>query len=100
PVCSANQNWVYYWPEVKQLWRVPLDGSGKPEPIPGSGVPDAILVGRGISISPDGKTLAYVVNVANPEIESGTDKIALLDAATLTSPRLLDANPRISLGVQ
>jgi serine/threonine protein kinase len=100
PVCMANQKWVYYWREVKQLWRVPLDGSGKPEPISGSGVPDAILLGRGISISQDGKTLAYVVNVANPEIESGTDKIALLDVATLKSLRLLDANPRISRGVQ
>ena len=96
PVCSANQKWVYYWRELKQLWRVPLDGSGKPEPIPGSSVPGTILGWRGIGISPDGKTLAYVVNVTNPEIESGTDKIALLDVATLKSPRLLDANPRIS----
>jgi WD40 repeat protein len=100
PVCSANQNWVYYWPEVKQLWRVPLDGSGKPEPIPGSGVAGAFLAGRGIGISPDGKTLAYVVEFVNSENQTGTEKIALLDVATLSSPRLLEANPRISLGVQ
>jgi len=100
PVCTANEKWVYYWPGVKELWRVPLDGSGKPEPIPGSGVTNAILLGRGIGISPDGKVLAYVVNVANPKTETGTDKIALLDVATLDSPRLLNANPRISSGVQ
>jgi Tol biopolymer transport system component len=100
PVCSASQNWVYYWPEVKQLWRVPLDGSGKPEPIPGSGVAGAFLAGRGIGISPDGKTLAYVVEFVNSENETGTEKIALLDVATLSSPRLLEANPRISRGVQ
>jgi eukaryotic-like serine/threonine-protein kinase len=31
---------------------------------------------------------------------TSTDKIALLDVATLRSPRMLDANPRISKGVQ
>jgi serine/threonine protein kinase/Tol biopolymer transport system component len=100
PVCSANQNWVYYWPGVKQLWRVPLDGSGKPEPIPGSGVQGAFLAGRGIGISPDGKTLAYVVGLVNPGGPTSIDKIALLDIATLSSPRMFDANPLISKGVQ
>jgi serine/threonine protein kinase len=100
PVCSANSNWVYYWPGVKQLWRVPLDGSGKPEPIPGSGVEGAFLAGRGIGISPDGKTLAYVVGVTNPGRPASTARIALLDVATLHSPGIFDANPRISKGVQ
>jgi eukaryotic-like serine/threonine-protein kinase len=99
PVCSANQNWVYYWPSVKELWRVPLDGSAQPEPIPGSGVKGAFLAGRGIGISPDGKTLAYVVAMVNTFGPSSTDKIALLDLATLGSPRMFDANPRISKGV-
>jgi eukaryotic-like serine/threonine-protein kinase len=100
PVCSANSNWVYYWPGVKQLWRVPLDGSAKPEPIPGSGVEGAFLAGRGIGISPDGKTLAYVVGVTKPGGPASTARIALLDVATLHSPRMFDANPRISKGVQ
>jgi hypothetical protein len=60
---------------VKQLWRVKLDGSGKAEPIPGSTVTGGFLAGRGIYISPDGRTLAYVVN---PEKAIGTEKIALL----------------------
>jgi serine/threonine protein kinase len=100
PVCAANHNWVYYFPDVKQLWRVPLDGSGKPEPIPGSHVEGAFLAGRGIGISPDGKTLAYVVEFVNPDNRTGAEKIALLDTATLNSPRLLEANPHISKGVQ
>jgi eukaryotic-like serine/threonine-protein kinase len=100
PVCSANQNWVYYWPGVKQLGRVPLDGSGKPESIPGSGVEGAFLAGRGIGISPDGKTLAYVVGLVNLGGPSSIAKIALLDLATLKSPRMFDANPRISKGVK
>ena len=100
PVCSAHSSWVYYWPGVKQLARVSLDGSGKPEPIPGSSVEGAFLAGRGIGISPDGKTLAYVVALTNTAGSTSADKIALLDLATLRSPRMFDANPRISKGVQ
>jgi len=100
PVCSAHSSWVYYWPGVKQLARVSLDGSGKPEPIPGSSVEGAFLAGRGIGISPDGKTLAYVVALTNVAGPTSADKIALLDLATLRSPRMFDANPRISKGVQ
>jgi len=99
-VCSAHSSWVYYWPGVKQLARVSLDGSGKPEPIPGSSVEGAFLAGRGIGISPDGKTLAYVVALTNVAGPTSADKIALLDLATLRSPRMFDANPRISKGVQ
>ena len=100
PVCAANHNWVYYLADAKQLWRVRLDGSGKPEPIPGSSVAGAFLAGRGMGISPDGKTLAYLVEFVNPEDPTGTQKIALLDVATLSSPRLLEVNPRISKGVR
>ena len=100
PVCSANQNWVYYWPGVKELWRVPLDGSAKPESIPASGVKGAFLAGRGIGISPDGKTLAYVVALVSAFGSTSRDKIALMDVTTLGAPRMFDANPRISKGVQ
>ncbi len=100
PVCSANQNWVYFWAGVKELWRVPLDGSAKPEPIPASGVKGAFLAGRGIGLSPDGKTLAYVVALVSAFGPTSRDKIALMDVATLGAPRMFDANPRISKGVQ
>jgi serine/threonine protein kinase/Tol biopolymer transport system component len=100
PVCAANHNSAYYWADAKQLWRVPLDGSAKPEPIPGSSVAGAFLAGRGMGVSPDGKTLVYLVEFVNPENPTGTEKIALLDLATLSSPRLLEVNPRISKGVQ
>src|SRR5262245_43308159 len=99
PVCSANSNWVYYWQGVRSLARVPLDGSGTSEPIPGSSVENAFLAGRGIGISPDGKMLAYVVGLQTAPGPS-TGKVALLDTATLRSPRILDTNPLISKGVR
>src|SRR5579872_5508945 len=100
PVCAANHNWVYYFNDAKQLWRVPLDGSGKPEPVPGSGVAGGFLTGRGMGISPDGKTLVYGIEMVNPGDMMGTHKIALLDVATLSSPRFLQPNARISKGMQ
>jgi eukaryotic-like serine/threonine-protein kinase len=100
PVCLASQNWVYFWSSVKELGRVPLDGTGKSEPIAGSRVPGAFLAGRGIGLSPDGKTLAYVIGIVNSADATSNEKIALLDVATLSSPRFLEANPRISKGVQ
>jgi serine/threonine protein kinase len=100
PVCSAGQSWVYYFQSVKQLARVPMDGSGKSEPIPGSSVEGAFLAGRGIGISPDGRTVAYVIGVVDPGKPMPQEKIALLDVATLSAPRLMEPNPRISKGVQ
>jgi len=100
PVCSANENWVYYFADTKQLWRVPMDGSGEAKPIPGSSVAGAFLAGRGMGVSPDGKTVAYVVIMILPEDRVDVEKIALLDVATLSLSRILEANPRISKGVQ
>ena len=99
PVCSANSNWVYYWPGVQHLSRVPLDGSGKSEPIPGSAVEHAFLAGRGIGISPDGKTLVYVVGLQDT-VGPSTGRVVLLDTATLRSPRMLETNSKIAKGVQ
>ena len=42
----------------------------------------------------------YGIEIVNPGNVTGTHKIALLDVATLSSPRFLEANPRISRGVQ
>jgi Tol biopolymer transport system component len=57
-------------------------------------------VGRELAISPDGETLAYLVEVLTSEKQSGIEKVALLDLATLRSPRLLDVDPRISTAAQ
>ncbi len=100
PVCAGN--WAYFFRNVTNIWRVslntPADGPGKAEPVPASAIAGAFQAGRGMGVSPDGKTLAYLVEFVNSESGSGTAKIALLDLTTLTAPRLLDANPHISAG--
>ena len=53
-----------------------------------------------MGISPDGKTSAYLVEVLTSEQQSGIEKVALLDLATLNSPQLMDVNLRISSGAQ
>ena len=103
--CSGNQSWVYFFRDVNNIWRVPLDGSGKAEAIAASAIAGAFQAGRGMDISPDGKTLAYLVEFINVNDGLGTARIALLDLGalgpgTISAPRLLDVNPHISTGPQ
>lgn len=101
PVCSPDQKWVYYY-DLKTLpiRRVPLDGSGKPEAVPESSDFHGFALGPDMDVSADGKTLAYLVEL-NAESEEGrTQKVALLNLGSPTSPRLIDANPHVSGGVQ
>ena len=101
PACSPSQNWVYFFSDVKRAWRVPLNGSGKAEPIPATEMNGAgFLLGRGSGVSPDGKTLAYLVELLSPDKKAGVEKLALLDLATLAAPRMMSVDPRISFGVQ
>jgi serine/threonine protein kinase len=101
PVCSADEKWVYYWnQELQQLWRAPLKGSGKPEMLPNSVVPRTFPAGTGLSVSPDGNLLAYVLaTVPTPEDPYPQYKVALLDlSAASATPQLVDADERISSG--
>jgi serine/threonine protein kinase len=101
PLCSADGKWAYYWDfALQQLWRVPLDGSGKPEMFPGSAVPRAFPTGTGLSASPDGKFLAYVLaTMPTPEDPYPQYKVVLLEQSSKPSPpRLVEADERISSG--
>ncbi len=101
PVCSPDQKWVYYRDRFgEKLWRVPLDGSAKPEAIPASADFHGYALGGEFAISPDGKTLAYGVDLVAPQSEDVTEEIALLDLESLSKPRLLPTNPHFSGGVQ
>ena len=112
PACSVDHNLVYFFRGTEHLWRVSLDGAGnsagkgagdgpgKVEPVAATSVPKAFLAGRGMSVSGDGKTLAYLVEFINQGSDAGSPRIALLDLATLSTPRLVDVNPHISAGPQ
>jgi serine/threonine protein kinase len=101
PICSMDEKWVFYWDEVlQQSWRVPVDGSGKPEVLPGSAVPKTFPIGMTLSPSRDGKRLAFVVaTVPTQEDPYPQYKIAILDlTAKAGPPELIDADERISIG--
>ncbi len=96
PICSADSSWAYYKDFVSfQLMRVPIAG-GAAEVVPGSATPKLDFMGDDISISPDGKQVAFLVN--GPERVSDSPAIAMvpLDTAANSLPQLLEPDPRIS----
>jgi serine/threonine protein kinase len=111
PVCSPDQKWVYYFrvldPNQRiSLSRVRLDGSGKPEEIPGSVPPGLTLDFAPMSISPDGETLAYILMDTRPRAsvdnkpDAGRSTLALLNLRSTNPPRELDLNPHFAEGVR
>jgi serine/threonine protein kinase/Tol biopolymer transport system component len=96
-VCSPDGKWAYYLHrEASQIWRVPLDGSGKSEVVPGSVVPNSFPSG-GMGLSSDGKVLGYILEIVDAATQRGEEKLALLDLGS-SSPRLLNADPRVAGG--
>ncbi len=86
PVCSPDGKWVYYLERFGQrIMRVPLDGSGKAEPL--FEVPPNYFLSGGLTISPDGKTLATTVEKA----PGGVVGLALFDPGSSSPPRILEA---------
>ncbi|HTA49050.1 MAG TPA: protein kinase, partial [Verrucomicrobiae bacterium] len=97
-VCSPDAKWAYYYDQAAgRISRVPLDGSGKAEAIPGSMVPNSFMASGGFGLSGDGKVLAYLVEVVDPATQKGKEKVALLDIGS-AAPRLIDADPRVTRG--
>ncbi len=92
PVCSPDQKWVYYVDYVgRHISRVPLDGSSKSEAI--FGVPQGYSYFYGLTVSPDGKTLATALKKGQlPETMEGGAKIALFELESSKPPRVLDAS--------
>ena len=113
PICSPDQQWVYYRGSGganEEIYRVKLDGSTAPEPLPGSvnfhgyvlmatlNIPVRSSRTVEMSISSDGKVLAYAADqVSGAET---TESIALLNLESPTSPRLLATHSGRSGGVQ
>lgn len=99
PRCSPDGKWVYFVNRnPDHMLRVPLDG-GTAEEVPGTKIPDTIYGTQAISISPDGKLLAFVLTEASTAMQnSSEEKIALvsLDPAAEGARRLISPNPQIS----
>jgi len=100
PVCSPDQKWVYYFDlSSLQMSRVSLDGSSKPEVVPGSVAPEGFALSSiQPSISPDAETLAYVLidrrhTLGETRPVSSRFTLALLKLNSTNPPRQLDLNP-------
>ncbi len=95
PECSRDSKWAYYLDQdASQVGRVLLDG-GAPEILPGTPIPHAFAAGTYVDLSPDGKSVAFGVELgeANP-----VHKIVVvpLDAGPQPTVRMLDPNPDIA----
>jgi eukaryotic-like serine/threonine-protein kinase len=94
-ICSPDGKSIYFiGRQFDRVARVPVDGSSKPEAITASFVPNGFLASN-VTLSPDGKTLAYLVEVVNAQSQIGQQKLALHDLGT-SAPRLVDVDPRIT----
>jgi eukaryotic-like serine/threonine-protein kinase len=97
PFCSPDGKMVYFIDRsgTFTLMRVPIDG-GKPEPVPGATIPHQFGLDQIASITPDGKTISYVVEVTDPVTHTASAKLAILslDGTPPATPRLIDLDPR------
>jgi len=94
--CTRDGKWVYYQDWFTDLiMRVPMDG-GKPEAVPGAAIPNTIFAQPGMAISPDGKTMTFLV--VQIEKDGPIYKLAFvpLDAGPTPSVQLVDPDPRVS----
>jgi Tol biopolymer transport system component len=97
PVCSPDGKWAYYIdrPGTSRLMRVPVDG-GTAEPVPGTAVPDQFGIEAISFVSADGKSLGYVVDVADPVTHDARASFAIAGLDGASRPRLLELDPRFA----
>jgi eukaryotic-like serine/threonine-protein kinase len=101
PVCSPDGKLVYYVEgRTSRINRVSIDG-GKPEAVLGAEIPGALPAAPSLTVSRDGKTLAFLVSIQSGSgslAEHNKTKLVLLalDAGPQPSKRILDPNPLVS----
>ncbi len=91
--CDPDSKSVYYADAVSdRVLRVPIEG-GAPEVVPGTAVPGSFVAENAVSLSPDGKQLAFVTEGASarPEIQ-----IVNLAGGSNPARRTIDPDARIS----
>jgi eukaryotic-like serine/threonine-protein kinase len=93
--CSRDSKWVYIADNNENLVkRVAVDG-GAAETVPGTAVPHAVIGSHYLDISPDGKTLVFLV-LAGESNPVPKIPLASLDAGTQLVVRFLNPNRAIS----
>jgi eukaryotic-like serine/threonine-protein kinase len=99
PICSPDGKWVYFVNRLaaSRLMRVPIDG-GTAEQVPGSQIPNEFGMHGGSFFTPDGKSLAFVVDLIEPQTGDAITKLAIvsIDAGAASAPRLVDLDPRFT----
>src|SRR5579862_4223748 len=96
-ICTPDGKWLYFADRQKLRYaRVPLDGSAKSEIIAASVVPNSFNSG-GVTLSADGKVLAYVLEIVDAQTQHGHEQVALLDLGS-SAPRLIDVDQHITQG--
>jgi serine/threonine protein kinase len=100
PVCSFDSKQAYYSEMNGKIMRVPMDGSRKPEPVPGTVVPNAIVGDPRLGLAPEDKLLAFITAEARQGESSSIQRITLvpLDEGAQPRVRFLEPHPRISDG--
>jgi WD40-like Beta Propeller Repeat len=82
---------------ASRLMRVPIDG-GTAEQVPGSQIPNEFGMHGGSFFTPDLKSLAFVVDLIEPQTGDAITKLAIvsIDAGAASAPRLVDLDPRFT----
>jgi eukaryotic-like serine/threonine-protein kinase len=101
PACSPDHKWVYYLDNLLTWMRAPADGSGSPEAVAGTRIPDMYEYLGNIDFSPDGKRLMVVAMTEDRATRATRVNLLLvrLDASPGSAPERIDPDPRISAGL-
>jgi eukaryotic-like serine/threonine-protein kinase len=101
PACSPDHKWVYYLDTLVTWMRVPADGSGAPEAVAGTRIPDMYEYLGTIDFSPDGKRFMVIAMSEDQGTHATRVNLLLvnLDASPGSTPQRLDPDRRISAGL-
>jgi serine/threonine protein kinase len=100
PVCSSDSKLAYYTEVNGRVMSVAVDGSSKPQAVPGSAVPNTIIANPLVGLSPDGKSLAFVTSASGASPSASAERIVLVPLGEGDQPRtrILQPNAQIASG--
>jgi Tol biopolymer transport system component/predicted Ser/Thr protein kinase len=101
PACSPDHKWIYYLDTIATVMRVPADGSGKPEAVHGTRIPDMYEYLGMIDFSPDGRQFMILAMGEEQATHNAQAKLVLVnvDASEGSAPQVVLPDPRFSAGI-